>query len=565
MFLKKLLHSALLITVTIAMVLVSVPHGNAVYVNPVTTMKVGLYYGSSAMISANLENDVGSGYEFGYFDGSRRFVPLAYTDEIGITMVKDKNLFLTGDTYYDSKPSGSYESIGCFHVRLDDVFSSYEEAAEEASYYDDAFPGYYSGEWRICVGNYQTRAEADDAVYDLGLDGESFTGSAYCITVLLQKQSDIIFEFDTDGEYGLGVMPRSVNSEKTETWFRGFTYYGGFQYTRVDGDNLTVVNVVDLEDYVKGVVPQEVSPYWSEEALKVQTLCARSYAATHIDAHPVSGFDVCNTTCCQVYRGRYNATVESDLAVDETAGQYILYDGEPCETVFHSSSGGATENSENIWGSFVPYLRGVSDEQFENTVNTGYNSWSYTYTADQITEILQRKGYNCSDIIGITPTYTEMGNMYSMTFHDSNGVNWTFSRSNASTILDSDTYGKYTHSQRFVITGSDGNGGSEGNSLYINSMSNPVGSLSGMYAIGGDGEISTVTSSRSVYVMTGSGLEQFEVTGSTQMQTGDTYTVTGSGWGHNVGMSQYGSYAMAKLGYTYDEILKFYYTGVTIG
>ena len=124
MFLKKLLHSALLITVTIAMVLVSVPHGNAVYVNPVTTMKVGLYYGSSAMISANLENDVGSGYEFGYFDGSRRFVPLAYTDEIGITMVKDKNLFLTGDTYYDSKPSGSYESIGCFHVRLGDVFSS---------------------------------------------------------------------------------------------------------------------------------------------------------------------------------------------------------------------------------------------------------------------------------------------------------------------------------------------------------------------------------------------------------------------------------------------------------
>ena len=92
-----------------------------------------------------------------------------------------------------------------------------------------------------------------------------------------------------------------------------------------------------------------------------------------------------------------------------------------------------------------------------------------------------------------------------------------------------------------------------------------MGSLSGMYAIGGDGEISTVTSSRSVYVMTGSGLEQFEVTGSTQMQTGDTYTVTGSGWGHNVGMSQYGSYAMAKLGYTYDEILKFYYTGVTIG
>lgn len=530
------------------------------YTPTYTTLKIGLNYGSGALATANLENRVGSGYTFGYYDSDRVFHALGATGETQITMMKDWNIYLSGGTYSDSAPSGNYSVIGCYHILLPDTYDSFDAAQAAAAPYGDAFPAYYSGSFRVCVGNYTSASEAEAAMAERGISGTAYTASSSCVTVTVTGTTNILFEFDYGSTYYLAVRPNS-DGEKAQTWFRGYYYYGDFQYSRLDGGDLTVVNFVNIEDYVKGVIPYEMSASWPLEALKAQALCARTYAAGLINGHRSYGFDLCDTSCCQVYYGNNRATAHSDQAVDETAGQYVTYNGQLCDTYYHSSDGGATENSENVWVSALPYLRGVVDPH-EALVNTGYSSWTSTYTREEITAILRSKGYNCADIVSVTPTYTEMGNIYSITFTDTNDRNWTFSKSAAGSILHSPSYGKYTYSQRFTIvsSGTDDGGDGSDSSIYVNGPSATLsGSLNDAYAIGGDGSISQITGST---VITGSGTE--EIGGGSTGQEGDTYIVSGSGWGHNVGMSQYGAYSMALQGYSHEDIIKFYFTGVTI-
>ena len=562
--LKKLHKSALLIIIAIALLFVAHPKSSA-YSVPVETIRIGLFYGSNELSSSNLAIRYGSGYRFGWYNSSREFVPIASTSETQITMMKDKNMYLTwSSTYTDEKPSSYAGAVGCYHILLDRLPADYAEACELASQFSGGFVGYYNGTWRVCVGSYESAAAAEDAIVERDFIGSAFSASSSCIVVVKTGTTNILFEFDCGSSSNFAVQPADVVDPDTgevttraQAWCKGRSYYGGFQYTRLSGNDITVVNFVGLEDYIKGVVPYESGATWPIEALKAQALCARTYAVRNLGNHSSRGFDLCNTTDCQVYFGTNGATDVSDRAVEETAGKFVVYNGELCDTVYHSSDGGATEDSENVFYSALPYLRGVVDP-YESTVNTGYSSWSYTYTADDITWILQNKGYNCAQIVSVTPTYTRMGNIYSLKFKDENGKTFTFSRSSAGSILYSSTLKKYTHSQRFTIDIANDNG----IQLYVNDANNPVNSNE-LYAIGSSGT-QAIGSAGSYYVLTGSGAEEIEVRNSGPELIADAYVVSGSGWGHNVGMSQYGALAMANLGFTCEEIIKFYFTGVSI-
>ena len=565
---KKCMQRTALSLLIIAAVLIGAvgvsagPDASAAYEPETTTMKIGLYFDSDELSAANLLNYVGSGYTFGYYDSAREFHPVGETDETAITMLKDWNMYLVGDTYYDSTPEAEYSVVGCYHVRLAQELPSFEEARLAAEGYPDAFPAYHNGSWYVCVGSYTSASAAEAALSERGLDGVAMTASSSCVTVVVTGTNRIVFQFDYGTSASLAVRPRPDESgEATQTWFRKYRYNGDFQYTRLNGNNMTVVNVVDIEDYIKGVVPYEMDTEWPREALKAQAICARTYAAARIDGHSSYGFDLCNGTCCQVYYGTNSAGTGSDTAVEETAGQYISYEGKLCQIHYFSSDGGATENCENVFTEAIPYLRGVVDP-YEEYVDTGRKNWSYTYTSQEITSILQMKGYNCADIVSITPTYTDMGNIYSLKFTDANGRNWTFSKYNASTILYSPTYGKYTYSMRFTVSGANMQ---EGTVLCVNSAANPLEDVGQMYAIGSGGAVQKVTAQSSISVMTGSGMEDISIMAGGTAISSDEYVISGSGWGHNVGMSQYGARAMAEQGLTYKDILEFYFTGVTVG
>jgi stage II sporulation protein D len=130
-------------------------------------------------------------------------------------------------------------------------------------------------------------------------------------------------------------------------------------FTNLRG-NLTVVNELGLEDYVKGVVANELSPggYPAIEALKAQAIAARTYALKNRGQFMSQGFDVLPTTRSQVYRGLTSENPLSTRAVDETRGLIATYQGEPINALYTSTCGGRTENSENIFNEAIPYLRG---------------------------------------------------------------------------------------------------------------------------------------------------------------------------------------------------------------
>ena len=121
--------------------------------------------------------------------------------------------------------------------------------------------------------------------------------------------------------------------------------------------SVTVVNVIGLEDYVRGVVPNELS-YPALEALKAQAIAARTYAVKNRGQFASEGFDLLPTTRSQVYRGLSSETSLTSRAVEETHGVIATYKGEPINALYTSTCGGRTEDAENIFNEAVPYLRG---------------------------------------------------------------------------------------------------------------------------------------------------------------------------------------------------------------
>src|SRR5215213_6428547 len=142
-------------------------------------------------------------------------------------------------------------------------------------------------------------------------------------------------------------------------------------FTNLRG-TLTVVNELGLEDYVRGVVANELSPggYPAIEALKAQAIAARTYALKNRGQFMSQGFDILPTTRSQVYRGLTSENPLSTRAVDETRGMIATYNGEPINALYTSTCGGRTEDSEKIFNEAIPYLRAheCAGESFDRFV-----------------------------------------------------------------------------------------------------------------------------------------------------------------------------------------------------
>src|SRR5438552_1006074 len=142
--------------------------------------------------------------------------------------------------------------------------------------------------------------------------------------------------------------------------FNDKPYRGRIEVFATPRGALTVVNVIGLEDYVRGVIPNELSAggFPALEAHKAQAIAARTYALKNRGQFASEGFDLLPTTRSQVYRGLSSENSLSSRAVDETRGMIATYQGEPINALYTSTCGGRTEDSENIFIDAVPYLRG---------------------------------------------------------------------------------------------------------------------------------------------------------------------------------------------------------------
>lgn len=514
---------------------------------------VGLAYGSTALDGGNLKNSVGSGYRFGYLDGERRFWQVGDTAQTDISVVKTLNVWYGTHNDYTSYSDDitSDIAVGCWHVLLPYEVYSFEEAQKVADSVG-GFPAWIDGSYQVRYGAYTNREEVTAAAEALG--GTIVGTSEYGVSVVKTGTSTVLFQFDGKQALSLTVSPLAKEGEQAVTWFKGSRYYGAFQYRRINGGDLTISNVLPSDEYISCVVSREMSRTWPMEALKAQAVCARTYYQTNLGRHNAYGFDICPTVHCQAYYGMSQTDSRTRQAAQETAGLRAWYDDKLAETYYFSSSGGGTEDVRNVWGNTsIPYLCGVSDP-YEATVSDqiSYWSWTETFTAAQLTKLLQAKGYNCSTIVDLQITATTpTGNVKSITFIDSNGRSWPFAKeSGVRNLLG-------LKSMRYTVTAT----GAAEIQIY-HTTGDPLTGINGVYAVNGSGTVGTI--SGNPYVITGSGTGFLPAATPAETTGEAVFTISGSGWGHSVGMSQWGAYAMAQQGKTFQEILTFYYPGIEI-
>ena len=176
--------------------------------------------------------------------------------------------------------------------------------------------------------------------------------------------------------------------------------YRGSIQVDVDAGKLRAINMVGLEQYLYGVVPSEMPYTWHPEALKAQAIAARSYA---LATRRTGAFDLYPDTRSQVYLGIEHEKASTNAAVNATAGQVVLYDGEVAKTYFFSTSGGRTASAEDVWGEPVPYLVSVPDPY--DSISPHHDWGPFVFTGTKLAKMLKMKG----QVVDLQPELNSSG------------------------------------------------------------------------------------------------------------------------------------------------------------
>lgn len=181
---------------------------------------------------------------------------------------------------------------------------------------------------------------------------------------------------------------------------RGVLHVSGLVHLVRRGKGLLVVNQVDLEEYVKGVVPAEVNSTWHVEMLKVQAVAARTYALYQHMLSASRDYDVASSIQDQVYRGRQGVDARVQDAVESTRGLVVTHEGAPIYAAFSSTAAGITEDAMVVWSKDLPYLKGV---ECPFDVASPYYQWKASFKLATLERNLRNQGFSLGAIATITP------------------------------------------------------------------------------------------------------------------------------------------------------------------
>lgn len=358
----------------------------------VETVKIGLRFGEDGVYSAELSNPSGAGFLVGFYDDDRQF----------------QQIFSYAGAYVTVSGSQNW------HILLDGSYPDFAQARNAALAYG-GFVGFINGEYRVLYGSFGSREGAENRKDLFRLRGQSYSAGERAL--LLRDSATIML---VDDPAGFALLPENSGG-KPAFRFDGNSYYGGVRFTAWESGRINVVNYVGLEDYVKGVIPYEMSSSWPYEALKAQAICARTYVVYNQNAYEEYDFDLTDDTKSQVYRGCGEANQTTDSAVDETAGLYVRYQGKICDIYYFASSGGATEDGINVFGVNEPYLSGKTDP-FEDAVDYNIKDWTLYRSGDEMALALTAEGYTIGTICQLLPEYSANGNVIAMTYIDNDGT-----------------------------------------------------------------------------------------------------------------------------------------------
>ena len=458
-----------------------------------------------------------------------------------------------------------------YYIFIEDTNGSYSMALNSALNRDATPVLLERGTWGVYAGPFRSRAEAGNHAF--AQLGAIIEPNGRRLALHSGGQAVALFE-------NYRLIPFFADGRGGRINING-SYFRGYLNAHRTGANVTPVNKVSMEEYLYSVVPSEMPAGWHMEALKAQAVAARSYAYTRAGVHSAQGFDLCNTDHCQVYWGMSREAESTTAAVRATRGILAFFGGEVINAVYSSSSGGITDDSENVWITAAPYLRGRSD-----IYDTTGREWTRTLTLTELTAITRANNYNIGNVVSVQISeISSTGRVHRLTLNGSNGrIN--LERERIRTFFGPSAGGNlYSRNFRigsFALTvdGSVLNTGSSNPPVVfaMNNIDTSQREMVSLMVLGADGEITPVAGGNmSVQTATGiqplrsvggppspSHINNVQVTGGTA-SSGYTVTFVGRGWGHGVGMSQHGARGMAEAGYTFDEILKHYYTGITLG
>lgn len=435
-----------------------------------TYIAVGLMYGSS--ITVGFEIKAPYGFVLGSTvinEYTRSFTPIYSIDSNIASVTVDSGLSKKSMTYYlTSNPDKTV--IGGYHLELTNVADEYgmplEYMVDEiASQLDDdslyPIPAKINGENKIRLGDYATEADALAALqkyqsyfsdYSVAVAYPSTTA----VSVVNPETDVILFEYDpADGGSSLGFTAYQGDEFDSYIQTPADNLYEGVmtfipEYTDT-ATGVKLINLLDLESYVEGVLPYEISNSWSREVLRTFAITVRSYAiANYCKWYSKYGFDMTATTSDQVYRGRNRVNDAVVEAVASTEGLVAVHDGKIISAYYSSSVGGSTVGSQYVWGSARGYL-GTVYTPWEKYTDYNNGLWYTEVTPEALCSTLRSKGYTeLSGAIASIKVETVKDNpdyVYSLTFTDTSGHTVKLGRSD--TVRT--TLSNYLKSSNFTV------------------------------------------------------------------------------------------------------------------
>ncbi|MBR2209072.1 MAG: SpoIID/LytB domain-containing protein [Synergistaceae bacterium] len=369
--------------------------------------------------------------------------------------------------------------------------------------------------------------------------------------------------------------------------FNGRTYRGSFLITQRGG----LLNVVELENYLRGVLPAEVGASWHEQALRAQAITARTYVLRQSLNRADKGYDVVDTDADQVYKGAGVETAKTNKAVSSTAGAVLTYGNELAQTYFHSDSGGHTANIKDVWGRDIPYLTGVPEVvNYKSPVAV----WNARFSSEKIRSVVKKvTGADIGTIKEIQVSdVDEGGRAINMTFIGTNGTR-TMKAAQFRLNLDPKTLKSTMFTPSCGAFNAKKNDSTGGGLVGVHKTSNTKSNLTfeeeqGIAQMSANGVFTTTElidmltnpDKKKNYYKIGldrSARQKVKIPTQKQASTpklnkygysiekvGNEFVFYGRGWGHGVGMCQWGAMAMAEQGWTAEKILMHYYPGTVI-
>ncbi|MDE2901520.1 MAG: SpoIID/LytB domain-containing protein [Chloroflexota bacterium] len=353
------------------------------------------------------------------------------------------------------------------------------------------------------------------------------------------------------GRQTLAPFPRLIDIEPRDladvTTINNRPYRGRVRVDLSGGDP-QVVNELRLADYLASVVGSEIPPTWEVEALKAQAVAARNYALQQVD--PSADFDICDSQFCQAYGGVVSEHPSTIQAVQETSGVVAMYEGDLIAAYYASNMGDHTTSAVNVWGRDVPYLRGVPSPSDVEALSTSWGAegyrWTRTIPLQRLADIRTASGVlgELSEVRVLRsaqsgqPAEVELlGDLGAVTL-SGDDIRITLGLPSAFAEF------RTVPGERLVL---------------LNPTPRRVAALQA------DGYFLEQRRRSLAFAEAPAGVELVRGTlDIAEFRLPPRLIVNGRGFGHGVGMSQWGAQGMARAGHSFDEILRHYYQGIEL-